>query len=165
VSAGGRALVTGGCLSLGVAALHAGIVVAGPAAYRYFGAGERMAALAAAGSPVPALITLAMTAVFAVMGLYALAGAGRLRWLPLLRTGLVLIGSLYTLRGLFLPLEVRRVLLAPGALPPRELVFSAVSLTIGLLYLAGTVAGWRALSVRHGVGRRSGSAVQRGGRE
>jgi len=164
VSAGGHALVAGGCLSLGVAALHAGIVIAGPAAYRYFGAGERMAALAAAGSPAPALITLGMTAVFAVMGLYALAGAGRLRRLPRLRTGLVLIGTAYTLRGLFLPLELRRVLLTPGALPLRELVFSAVSLVMGLLYLAGTSAEWRTLSARRAAGHRSWSAVRRGGR-
>lgn len=35
---------------LGVAALHAATVVVGPAVYRYFGAGERMASLAAAGA-------------------------------------------------------------------------------------------------------------------
>jgi hypothetical protein len=150
VTAGRGALLAGGVLCLGVAALHVGIVVAGPAAYRYFGAGERLAAPAAAGSPVPALITLGMTAVFAIMGLYALAGAGFLPRLPLLRAGLVLIGAVYTLRGLFLPLEIRRMLLAPGALPVRMLVFSAVSLTIGLLVLAGTMAQWRALGPRRG---------------
>jgi hypothetical protein len=148
VTAGGRALVAGGALSLGVAALHVACVLVGPAAYRYFGAGERMAALAAAGSPVPALVTLAIGVMFALCGAWAFSGAGVIPRLFLLRTGLVLIGSVYALRGLFLPLEIRRLVLAPGSLPPRVLVFSAVSLTIGLLYLAGTVASWRTLGTR-----------------
>ena len=150
MSAGRGALLAGGVLCLGVAALHVGIFAAGPVAYRYFGAGERMAALAVSGSPVPALLTLAMTTVFAVMGFYALAGAGRFRRLPLPRTGLMTAGAIFTLRGLLLLLQIRWLLIAPGSLPPRMLVFSAVSLVIGLLYLAGTVAEWRALSARRG---------------
>jgi hypothetical protein len=141
----GRALLAvGGVLNLGVAALHVAMVIAGPAAYRYFGAG-RLASLAADGSPLPALITLPMAVVFAGCGLYALSGAGLAPRLPLLRTGLVTIGAVFTLRGLFLPLELHALARAPQALPPRQLVFSVVSLVIGLLYLAGTVATWRGL--------------------
>lgn len=148
MSAGRGALVVGGCLSLGIALLHVGCVIVGPAAYRYFGAGERLAALAAAGSPVPALVTLGIAVAFALFGLWALSGAGLAPRLILRRTGLVAIGAVFALRGLFLPLELRRLVLTPGSLPPRELVFSAVSLMVGLLYLIGTAAEWRALGAR-----------------
>ncbi|MBI5710315.1 MAG: hypothetical protein HZC42_08440 [Candidatus Eisenbacteria bacterium] len=136
-------LMAAGCSSFAVALLHVGIVFAGPAAYRWFGAGERMATLAAQGSPLPAIVTLAIAAVFAIFGLYAVSGAGAMSRLPLLRVGLLAIGAIYTLRGLLLVAEVRAVMANPAALPPRELVFSAASLAIGLLYLVGTISSWR----------------------
>jgi len=137
-----HALTLAGWLSLAVAALHVGIVFFGAPAYRYFGAGEDMARQSEAGSWMPAALTLFLAAVFAVFALYAFSGAGRLRRLPLLRTGLVLIGSIYTLRGLGLLLELVQFVGGSTAVLPRQLVFSAVSLTIGLLYLAGTVLLW-----------------------
>jgi hypothetical protein len=125
-----------GWLSAAVAALHVMIVFLGPWAYRYFGAGEDMARQAEAGSLLPAALTLCIVAVFAVFALYAFSGAGSVRRLPLLRTGLVVIGLIYTARGLGLIPE-----LLQGAIP-RYLVFSAVSLTIGIVYLLGTLKAW-----------------------
>jgi hypothetical protein len=138
-------LVLAGALSTGVALLHVACILVGPAAYRYFGAGERLATLAAAGSPVPALITAGIAAAFAVFGLYAFSGAGLVPRLPLLRPGLIAVGAVFTLRGLFLPLEILAMIARPGAIPSRELVFSAVSLVIGLAYLGGVAMAWRGL--------------------
>jgi hypothetical protein len=143
VLAGRRLLILAGALSAGIALLHVACILIGPAAYRYFGAGERLASLAAAGSPVPALITAGIAAVFAVFGLYAFSGAGLVPRLPLLRTGLIAVGAVFTPRGLFLPLEIMAMLARPGAIPSRELVFSAVSLVIGLAYLGGATIEWR----------------------
>lgn len=137
-----HALMLAGWLSTAVAALHVVIIFLGPPAYRYFGAGEDMARQAEAGSVMPAALTLAVTAVFAVFALYAFAGAGRLRRPPLLRTGLVVIAVIYTLRGLALIPELFQFARGSATVMPRQLVFSAVSLTIGLLYLAGTVLLW-----------------------
>lgn len=131
-----------GWLSVAVAALHVVIIFFGAPAYHYFGAGEDMARQAEAGSIVPAAMTLFIAAVFAVFALYAFSGAGRLRRLPLLRTGLVVIAAIYTLRGLGLILELIQFAQGSATVMPRQLVFSAVSLTIGLLYLAGTVLLW-----------------------
>ncbi|HWM93764.1 MAG TPA: hypothetical protein VN493_23600 [Thermoanaerobaculia bacterium] len=133
---GNIALKIAGCLSAAVAALHVVIVFVGPRAYRYFGAGEDLARQAEAGSFLPAVITLGIAAVFTVFALYAFSGAGSIRRLPLLRTGLVVIGLIYTVRGLALISE-----LLQGAIP-RHLVFSAVSLTIGIAYLWGTWRAW-----------------------
>lgn len=135
---GKRTLEAAGWLSAAVAVLHVVIVFVGPAAYRYFGAGEDMARQAEAGSFVPAALTLFLVALFAVFALYAFSGAGGLRRLPLLRTGLITIGLIYTLRGLALIPELIQYLRPPEDVLPRELVFSLVSLVTGLLYLLGT---------------------------
>jgi hypothetical protein len=139
-------LAVAGWLSVAIAALHVVIIFLGPPAYRYFGAGEDMARQAEAGSFVPAAMTLAIAVVFAVFALYAFAGAGRFRRLPLLRTGLVVISAIYLMRGLSLLPELAKY--DSGAVEPRHLAFSFTSLVIGLFYLAGTVLLWRSLKAR-----------------
>lgn len=127
--------------SFAVALLHVAIIFVGASAYRYFGAGD-LVPLAEQGSAVPALITSVLVVLFAVWGAYALSGAGVIRPLPLLRVALVLIAAIYTLRGLLLVPEL--IQLARGGLAePRMAVFSAVSLAIGVLYLAGVVSSRR----------------------
>src|SRR5215210_3744061 len=128
-----------GWSSVAVAVLHVIIVFAGAPSYRYFGAGEDMARPAEAGSLVPAALTLFIATVFAVFALYAFSGAGSIRRLPLLRTGLVVIGLICTVRGLGLILQ-----LLQGTIL-RDLVFSLVSLTIGIAYLWGTLKAWPGL--------------------
>jgi hypothetical protein len=91
-----------GLSSACVAVFHLVVVFVGAPAYRYFGAGERMAQLAEQGSPVPALVTVGLTLVFVVWALYAFSGAGLVRRLSLLRTSLIAIGLVYALRGLLL---------------------------------------------------------------
>lgn len=133
------ALKLAGVLSAVVALLHLVIIVAGGPAYRYFGAGEKMARLAEQGSATPTLITSGLTLVFGVWAAYAFSGAGLLRRLPLLRTGLITIGLIYTLRGLLLgPQMMWSFSGHSAAVPPRQLGFSAVALFIGLAYLVGT---------------------------
>lgn len=132
-----------------VAALHAVIIAIGAPAYRYFGAGEEMARADELGSPVPAIVTAAITAVFAIWAAYGLSGAGLLRRLPLLRTGLVTIGAIYALRGLMVLPEAYGLI--AGRTPPvlpRQVVFSLVSLAIGAAYLAGTRRVWSTLEPR-----------------
>lgn len=131
-----------GVLSSCVALLHLVVIFVGARAYRYFGAGEEMARLAEQRSPMPGLVTAGLTVLFAVWAAYAFSGAGLLRQLPLLKTGLIVIGSIYTLRGLALGPEVVWFYSGHRAVPPRELLFSAVSLLTGLAYLVGTRQAW-----------------------
>ena len=135
-----------GAMSLGVAVLHFVMIFVGADGYRYFGAPQAMARQAEEGSLLPAIQTLGLTAVFAAFGLYALAGAERMRALPLLRAALVAIGAIYTLRGVAVFPQVGWLLWTPGSLPVREVVFSLVSLTMGLAYLDGTRRGWQRLT-------------------
>lgn len=143
-----RVLVLAGWLSIAIAVLHVAIVFFGAPAYRYFGAGEDMARQSEAGSLVPAVLTLVIAAVFGVFALYAFAGAGRFRRLPLLRIGLAAISAIYLVRGLSLFPELAKYAQDSGAVPPRYLAFSLTSLVVGLLYLAGTVLLWPRLGAR-----------------
>ena len=140
------ALEVAGVLSAGVALLHMLIIAVGGPAYRYFGAGERMARMAEQGSATPGLITFGLTLLFAVWAAYAFSGAGLLRRLPLLRTGLITIGLVYTLRGVLLGPQLVWFFSGHRAdVPPRQLAFSAAALVTGLAYLVGTHRAWARL--------------------
>jgi hypothetical protein len=134
------ALCLAGALSACVAAAHAATLVLGAPAYRYLGAGERMARLAERGAPGPPIITVALTLMFAAWAAYAFSGAGLLRPLPLLRPVLLATGAAYTLRGVIVAPQLVWFVTGPRPIAGRHLVFSAISLVIGLLYLAGTLS-------------------------
>ncbi|MFO1496391.1 MAG: hypothetical protein U1F26_17220 [Lysobacterales bacterium] len=133
-------LLAGGVLSALAALLHVGCIVYGAPWYRFFGAGERMAQLAAAGSPVPAYVTAGIAAVLLLWSAYALAGAGVGPRLPLMRYALAAITGVYLLRGIA---GFGFALLAPGE---RSVAFwcwsSLICLGIGTLHLLGTRLLW-----------------------
>jgi xylose isomerase len=64
-----------GALSFIAAAMHLAIIFGGPKWYRFFGAGERMAEMAAQGQVQPTLITLSVAAVLGLWGVYAWSAA------------------------------------------------------------------------------------------
>jgi hypothetical protein len=133
-------LVAAGLLSAGVAALHLAIILIGGPAFRYFGAGERMARLAERGSSEPTFVTIVLILLFASWAAYAFSGAGLIPALPRLRGVLLLIGLVYAGRGLaVLPQAYFWLAAGPAAVPGRHVAFSAASLVIGLTYLAGTI--------------------------
>ena len=133
-------LVLAGVLSLAVAVFQVYLGFS-PAASAYWGGPT--------DQPVLLIASLVVGLVFALWGLYGLSGAGIIRRLPLLRLGLIVIGAIYTLRGISL-ITILLILLGiiqyPEPIPPQALIASLVSLTIGLAYLVGTIAAWPALS-------------------
>ena len=140
----GSALLCGAALlSFIVAVLHLWIIAIGAPAYRYTGAGESMVRLAEQGSVIPALVTSGAIALFVLAGLYPLSAAGWVPRLPFLRLGLVCIAAVYTGRGLVLIAQLAHA--GPAGPPTRELVFSAISLAIGLVYIAAMAAVWARL--------------------
>jgi putative oxidoreductase len=90
-----------GILTALIALTHIGIVIGGPEWYRFFGAGEGMAQLAEAGFVQPAITTLMIAIILGIWSLYAFSGAGLIGRLPLLKPVLILIMSVFLLRGLF----------------------------------------------------------------
>jgi hypothetical protein len=123
--------------SLLAALLHVYVIVKGPWAYRFFGAGETLATMAERGSWLPGLLTAGITVVFLVFAAYFAAGAGVVPSLPYMRVALIGIAAVYTLRGaLLLP-----VWLSGTRISAFDFWSSLVSLGIGLLHCAA-VALW-----------------------
>lgn len=119
--------------------LHLACIVGGGDWYRFFGAGERMARLDEAGAWTPAIITAVIAIILARWGLYALSGAGIVRKLPLLRTGLVAIAMVLLARA--------GMVAFPATWGPElGLAFMAITSAIvgvmGLTFAVGTAKSW-----------------------
>lgn len=137
-------LFLGGCLGLALALFQA-IISCVPAWSLYFGAPAEIVE----NRWLLLLLGEIAAVFFGIFGLYGLSGAGTIRRFPLLRLGLLVISGIFILRGLaFIP----QLFILLSALPtdqeitPRWLLFSLISLVIGLIYAIGTVGAWRDLS-------------------
>jgi len=64
-------------------------------------------------------MTAGVALLLGVAGLYALSGAGRIRSLPLSKPALVVVGGVFTLRGLLLFPELAALLAGRPVRPPR----------------------------------------------
>ena len=138
-----RLLVFGGALSTVAALLHVAIVIGGPQWYRFFGAGEELAIMAEKGSLYPAVLTFGIAVVLLIWALYAFSGAGLIRRLPLLKTGLVVISAIYLLRGIaFIPAYIVK----PEIVDEFLVWSSFVCLVYGFAYTMGTKQVWAKLS-------------------
>ncbi len=85
----------------------------------------------------------------ALFGVYALSGAGVIRRLPLVRTVLVGVGSLFLLRGLFIILTVLEALgIRPGHVSLPGAASHLIFLAAGMAYLGGAALNWKALKSR-----------------
>jgi len=131
-------LLSGGTFSILVALLHVAIILGGPDWYRFWGAGEQMATLEENGSLLPDLLTFFIAIIFFIWGLYAYSGAGLIRRLPLLKTALVVISSIYTICGLLLFIDI----FSPQHLTVFMLITSIVSFIAGLAHFIGTKQIW-----------------------
>jgi hypothetical protein len=69
-------LLAAGALTAVAALAHLACIAIGATAYRWMGAGERMARAVEAGRLRPTLVTLAIAVVLMVWAAYAFAGAG-----------------------------------------------------------------------------------------
>ena len=138
-------LILGASLSATAALAHLGCIVFGASWYRFLGAGEQMAVMAARGHWYPTVVTSIIAAVLLVWALYALSGAGVIHRLPLLRPVLCAITAVYLLRGLaFAPM----LALFPGRSPAFWLWSSAICLAIGVVHLVGVYQAWPRLGIR-----------------
>jgi putative oxidoreductase len=138
-----KELFLAGILTAMISFMHIGIVLGGPDWYRFFGAGEGMAQQAEAGLALPIITTLSIAMIMGIWSLYAFSGAGRIRRLPLLRPVLVLITTIFILRGLLgIPLVL--VIDDPYLNELEEkmtfmVVSSLICLGFALLYAKGTM--------------------------
>lgn len=135
-------LIVGALLSAIAALLHLCIIFGGPAWYRFFGAGERIASGAAAGYLYPPVVTLLIACVLGVWAAYALSGAGVLQPLPLLAWILPAITAVYLLRGLA---ALVLFVFARRRLTAFWVWSSVICLVYGVVHLVGLVQIWPGL--------------------
>src|SRR5690606_27508854 len=93
LSVGSSVLLLAAAFSAVAALAHISVVVGGPAWYRFFGAGEGMARLAASGSWYPAMVTIGIAAALAACSAYTLSAAGLLPAFPFLKAALMIVTS------------------------------------------------------------------------
>lgn len=137
-------LIAAAWMSIAASLLHIACIIGGPDWYRFFGAGEDMAQMAARGHWYPPTITLAIATILGVWAAYAFAGAGMFRRLPLMRTALVIICAIYLLRGMV----IIPALAIEQARTPFNIWSSLIVLVYGLAYAIGTWKAWPTLSNR-----------------
>ena len=138
-------LIVAGTLSAIAAFLHLGCIYFGAAWYRFFGAGEHMAQMAANGDLYPTIATLVIATVLTVWGLYALSGAGLIFKLPFIKTCLVVITAIYLVRGvtgLIVPFLTKNPLIHQNSMT-FWMVSSTICCIYGIFYLLGTMRLWR----------------------
>jgi hypothetical protein len=136
---GSKALAVAGVLTVFASMAHLACIVLGARAYRFMGAGERMARAAEAGKWKPTLVTLAIATVLLVWASYAFSGAGIVPPLPLTELALALIALVFLLRALAFPLLKSAF---PGNSTAFWLVSSSICLVLGALYVTGFMALW-----------------------
>jgi uncharacterized membrane protein len=142
LSTGSLALLVGASLSALAAMAHLACIAIGAPAYRFMGAGERMARAAEAGHLRPTLVTLTIAGVLLVWAAFALSGSGVVRPLPFTRFALVAISVAYLGRAVAFPLLKPRF---PENSKSFWLVSSGICGLIGLVHAYGTVSLWRTL--------------------
>lgn len=134
---GTNALILAGTLAALASVAHLVCIVVGARAYRFMGAGERMARASEAGEIRPTLITAAIAGVLFFWAMYAFSGAGIAPQLPLTEPALLLISVVFLLRAFAFPLLRPRF---PENSTAFWLVSSGICLVIGILYGVGFVS-------------------------
>lgn len=136
------ALIIAAVLDAFAAALHIGVVIVGPRWYRLFGAGERFARAAEAGSMYPAAVTFVIAMVLFAWAIYALSGATVIGPLPFLRPVLAATTLVYLLRGIAGPF----LLVGTGHSRQFVIISSAICLVFGVAHLLGLAQMWGRLA-------------------
>jgi len=135
-------LLIAGALSAIAALLHIGCIYFGGSWYRFFGAGEQMAIWAEQGNSKATLITSGIVTVLSIWSLYAFSAAGLITRLPLMKTALVLITTIYLLRGIGGLFLIRN----PMQNSPEFWLWSSlICLGFGLVHLMGLKQQWSSL--------------------
>ncbi len=135
-----------GLLTLIAAFLH-GLLGFSSELSLYFGAPESIVK----NKTLLRITCILIGSMIAVMGIYAISGAGYISALPWTKQVLTSISFLLILRGiLFIPelLIVLGLLEVSFPVDPQYVVFSIGILFIGLAYLAGTIGLYRTFSTK-----------------
>lgn len=113
---------------------HLSCIYFGPQCYSAQMAPPQIVESAMAGTMLAPLGTILVSAIFIVLGLYALAGAGLFYKLPLLGVGIYTISIISVIRGL---LPIQLYFRHPEKVSNPTLIVGVIWLLVGLFYYFG----------------------------
>lgn len=131
-------LKVGGYINILIAVAHLIGLMWADQLFEVTGIAKEMKDLGQIHPSLPYLLTIFVSIVFFIFGLYGLSADNKFRKLPFLKTAIFLIAGIYLLRGLG-ELAVNFI---NGTNSPSETIYSVVALSIGLLYLIGGLKKW-----------------------
>ncbi len=103
------------------------------------GIGKEMAQLAQIYPSLPFIITIFVSVVFLIFGLYGLSADNQWRQLPFLKPIIFAIAGVYLIRGIG---EILFDIQYQNASQFLELTYSLIAIFIGLLFLIGGIKKW-----------------------
>ena len=130
----------GGYINILIAIGHIVGLIWAKQMFEVTGIGKEMNELAQTNSLLPYLLTIFVSIVFVIFGLYGLSADGKFRKLPFLKLGIFAIGGIYIFRGLG---ELVFDMSKQEASPFVETTYSLIALAIGLLFLIGGLKKWK----------------------
>jgi hypothetical protein len=104
------------------------------------GIGKEMSELAQTNTSLPYVLTIFVSIIFTIFGLYGLSADGKFRKLPFLKFGIFGIAGIYIFRGIG---ELIFDISQQEIFPITETIYSLIALTIGLLFLIGGLKKWK----------------------
>jgi len=133
-------LKLGGYINILIAIAHIVGLFWADKMFEVTGVGNEMTKLAQNHSSLPYLLTLFVSVVFFIFGLYGLSASNKFREMPFLKLVVFTIAGIYLLRGieeLIFDLERQQ------ANQFWEITYSLIAVFIGLLFLIGGLQKWK----------------------
>ncbi len=133
-------LKLGGYINIIIAIAHIVGLFWADKMFEVTGIGKEMTELVQTHSSVPYLLTIFVSIVFFIFGLYGLSADNKFRQLPFLKPIVFAIAGIYLLRGigeLIFDLEKHQ------ANQFLEITYSLIAIFIGLLFLIGGLKKWK----------------------
>jgi len=128
----------GGYSNLLIASGHLVGLIWAERVFAITGIGNEMNELAQIHASLPYILTLLVSIVFFIFGLYGLSAGHKFRKLPFLKFGVFAIAGIYLFRGLG-EIIWDTIQGTPSTI---EMLYSLIALAIGLLYLFGGLQKW-----------------------
>ncbi|MBK5719874.1 hypothetical protein JGH11_03220 [Dysgonomonas sp. Marseille-P4677] len=135
-----KTLKLGGYINIIIAIAHIVCLLNAAYFFEITGVGENMRRNAEIHPLLPYVMTVFVAVFFFIFGLYGLSGAGKIKKLPLLKTGIFIIAAIYLLRGILGSIINIAI---ETTFQWHHLLFSIGALGIGFLYLLGGVQIWK----------------------
>jgi hypothetical protein len=130
----------GGYINILIAVGHVVGLIWAKQMFEITGIGKEMNELAQTHSSLPYLLTIFVSIMFVIFGLYGLSADNKFGKLPFLKLGVFVIAGIYIFRGIG---ELIFDITKQEASPLAETTYSIIALAIGLLYLIGGIKKWK----------------------